>query len=176
MKPERVHVLAAGGALLSALHLASAEVLQEVGEALDDAAVFGAVPGGVAEEDFGAGPGPLGAQRCALIGRLAAFFIQLAVDVLCSTRGSSHTTDATQHVHAQISAFTLLLLATHDGEEGGEGRQNDQRDCNGHGADRPRPGGVDWNKHSRSVSRTLPGSWSMYTHTHTHIDPHSDQL
>lgn len=80
-------MLGAGGALLSTLHLAAAEVLQEVGEALDDAAVFGAVSGGVAEEDFGAGPGPLGAQRCALIGRLAAFFIQLAVDVLCSRRG-----------------------------------------------------------------------------------------
>lgn len=66
----------------SELHLTAAEVLQEVGEALDDAAVFGAVSARVADEDFGAWPRPLRVQSCALIGRLAALFIQLAVDVL----------------------------------------------------------------------------------------------
>lgn len=76
-----------------------------------------------------------------------------------------------------ISALTLLLLATHDGEESGEGRYNDQRDRNGHGADRPRPGGVNWNKHSRLMNRTVPGLWLnahvnvLYT-TYTRIEPH----
>lgn len=65
----------------SALHLAAAEVLEEVGEALDDVAVLGAVSTRVAEEDFGAGPRPLRVQSCALVGRLAAFLVQLAVDV-----------------------------------------------------------------------------------------------
>lgn len=39
------------------------------------------------------------------------------------------------------SAVTLLFLAAHDCEESGEGRHDDQRDCDGHGTDRPRPGG-----------------------------------
>lgn len=64
-----------------ALHLAAAEVLQEVGEALDDAAVSGAVSVRVADEDLGPGPRAFRVQSCALIGRLAAFFVQLAVDV-----------------------------------------------------------------------------------------------
>lgn len=63
-------------------HLTATEVLQEVGEALDDASVFRAVSAGVADEDFGAGPGSLRVQRCALIGGLAALLVQLAVDVL----------------------------------------------------------------------------------------------
>lgn len=62
-------------------HLAAAEVLQEVGEALDDAGVFRTVSTGVTDEHFGARPRPLGVQCAALIGRLAALLVQLAVDV-----------------------------------------------------------------------------------------------
>lgn len=83
--------------------------------------------------------------------------------------GMEQNTCTPEHRCFRSSAFTLLLLATHDGEEGGEGRYNDQRDGDGHGADRTRPGGVDWNKHSRSVNRTLPALGSMsYTHTQPH--------
>ena len=67
------------GAWLS--HLTVAEVLQEVGEALDDAGVLGTVSVGVTDEDFGSRPRPLRVQRRALIGRLAALLVQLAVDV-----------------------------------------------------------------------------------------------
>lgn len=65
----------------SSSHLAAAEVLQEVGEALDDAGVFRTVSVGVTDEDFGAGPRPLRVQCCTVIGRLAALLVQLAVDV-----------------------------------------------------------------------------------------------
>lgn len=65
----------------SVSHLTVTEVLQEVGEALDDAGVFGTVSAGVADEDFGAGPRPLCVQRCTVIGRLAALLVQLTVDV-----------------------------------------------------------------------------------------------
>lgn len=43
----------------SASHLTAAEVLQEVGKALDDAGVLRTVSIGVTDEDFGAGPRPL---------------------------------------------------------------------------------------------------------------------
>lgn len=43
----------------SASHLTAAEVLQEVGKALDDVGVFRTVSVGVTDEDFGAGPRPL---------------------------------------------------------------------------------------------------------------------
>lgn len=49
-------------------HLTAAKVLQEVGEALDDAGVFRTVSIGVTDEDFWAGPWPLRIQRCTLIG------------------------------------------------------------------------------------------------------------
>lgn len=62
--------------------LTAAEVLQEVGEALDDAGVLGTIPAGVTDEDFGAGPRALAVQCRALIGRLAALLVQLAVDIL----------------------------------------------------------------------------------------------
>lgn len=52
-----------------------------------------------------------------------------------------------------IRVFTLLLLATHDSEESGKGWYNDQRDGNGHGTDGSRPGGLDWNKHTRLKKR-----------------------
>lgn len=66
-------------------YLAAAEVLEEEGEGLDHAAVFGTVSVGVTQKDFGTRPGPLGDQRCALIGRLAALLVQMTVDVLCRT-------------------------------------------------------------------------------------------
>lgn len=62
-------------------HLTAAEVLQEVGEALDDAGVFGTVPAGVADEDFGAGPRPLAVEGCALIGGLTTLLIQVTINV-----------------------------------------------------------------------------------------------
>lgn len=43
-----------------------------------------------------------------------------------------------------VSAFTLLFLTTHHSKESSEGRHDDQRHCDGHGTDRPRPGGVDY--------------------------------
>lgn len=76
---------------VSPSHLAVAEVLQEVGEALDDAGVLGTVSVGVADEDLGTRPRALRDQRRALVGRLAALLIQLAVDVLYTRR------DDTQH-------------------------------------------------------------------------------
>lgn len=53
---------------VSSSHLTVAEVLQEVGEALDDAGVFGTVSVGVTDEDFGTRPRPFCVQRCAVIG------------------------------------------------------------------------------------------------------------
>lgn len=49
-----------------------------------------------------------------------------------------------QAISPTISALTLLFLPTHDSEESGEGGHDDQRDCDGHGTDRSRPGGVNW--------------------------------
>lgn len=66
---------------MSPSHLTVAEVLQEVGEALDDVGVFGTVSVGVTDEHFGAGPRPLRVQRSTVIGRLTALLVQLAVDV-----------------------------------------------------------------------------------------------
>lgn len=40
--------------------------------------------------------------------------------------------------------LTLLLLATHDCEEGCKCWHDNQRHRDGHGTDRSRPGGVDW--------------------------------
>lgn len=62
-------------------HLTVAEVLQEVGKALDDTGVFGTVSVGVTDEDFGTRPRSLCVQCCTLIGRLTALLVQLAVDV-----------------------------------------------------------------------------------------------
>lgn len=62
--------------------LTATEVLQEVGEALDDAGVLGTIPAGVTDKDFGAGPRALAVQHRALIGRVAALLVQLAVDIL----------------------------------------------------------------------------------------------
>lgn len=77
---------------LSVSHLTAAEVLQEVGEALDDAGVFWTVSAGVTDEDFGAGPRPLRVQCSTVIGRLTALLVQLAVDVLLEEKRQTDKT------------------------------------------------------------------------------------
>lgn len=64
-----------------ASHLTVAEVLKEVGKVLNDAGVFGTVSVRVTDEDFGPGPRPLRVESCAVIGRVTALLVQLAVNV-----------------------------------------------------------------------------------------------
>ncbi len=80
---------------LSPSHLTVAEVLQEVGEALNDAGVLRTVSVGVTDEDFGAGPWTLRVHRCTVTGRLTALLIQLAVDVFYWTTLSVTETRST---------------------------------------------------------------------------------
>lgn len=62
-----------------------------------------------------------------------------------------------------VGAFTLLFLSAHHCEEGGEGRHDDQRHCDGHGTNRPRPGGVDcrWKTNAHRVKRHIMQQWKQ---------------